>query len=84
VSARLRSLVGCVLALVAGVGAGACGSFWGCPELEPFEPAVYEVDRSEERPELVGAIIDATQDDTTISYSLDDGSDWVVTYRRAE
>ena len=68
---RLRTVVVCLLALGLGVAAGACGLLRGCPEVEPFHRSVYEVDQSDERPELAGAVVDATEDEVSLSYTLE-------------
>ncbi|MEZ4451969.1 MAG: hypothetical protein R3B09_21075 [Nannocystaceae bacterium] len=70
-----------VVALGLGLVVGAPGCILcQCPDVDPFEPGTFEIVESPERPELVGGILAASDDGVEISYSLEDGSEWVVTY----
>ncbi|MEZ4381146.1 MAG: hypothetical protein R3A79_07345 [Nannocystaceae bacterium] len=64
--------------LVGGIGCGAI--LCRCPDLTPVDPGTFEVDDNNERPELAGAIVEATPERVEISYTLEDESTWVVTY----
>ncbi|MCA9718279.1 MAG: hypothetical protein H6713_26805 [Myxococcales bacterium] len=82
ISVALGAALG-VLALVAGVlvGASGCGFWCGCPELTPLEPGTFQIVASERRPELVGGLLEASPEEgVEVSYTLEDGSSWVVQY----
>lgn len=68
--------------LVGGVGCGAL--LCRCPDLIPVKPGTFEVESNNERPELAGALVEATPDNVEVSYTLEDGSTWVVTYAVSE
>jgi len=71
------------VALLLGMAVGGTGCFQ-CPEVDPLEPGTFEVIASDGRRELVGAMLVADRRaGIEISYSLRDGSDWVVEYRIA-
>jgi hypothetical protein len=72
-----------LLAMTAGLAVGSMGCgvlLCDCPELEPVQPGVFEVVDSPERPELVGAVIDAADDGVQISFTDAEGNSWVIDY----
>ncbi len=71
------------LAVVAGmvVGATGCVGALRCPDVDPIEAGRFEIIESPQRPELVGGMVVAdVETGLEISYTLDDGTSWVVDY----
>ena len=86
--ARRTAAVGLGLAaafagmLIGGAGCGAL--LCRCPDITPLEPGTFEIADNDLRPELEGAIVEATDEGVEISYTLEDGSTWVVSYSISE
>ena len=72
-----------VLAMTAGLAVGSMGCglcIRDCPYLEPVQPGVSEIVASPERPELVGGVVDASEDGVEISFTDAEGNSWVIDY----
>lgn len=76
------ALVGLGLAaMTVGLALGSSGCHrCECVEPEPFEPGVFEIVGSAARPELVGGMVDATDQGVEISFTDADGNPVVVEY----
>jgi hypothetical protein len=89
-AARLRewtgraALVGLgLVAMTAGLAVGSMGCglcIRDCPYVEPVQPGVFEIVESPERPELVGGVVDASDDGVEISFMDAEGNPWVISY----
>jgi hypothetical protein len=69
-----------LVAMLAGVALGSSGCCRECPELDPVEPGMFEIVGSPLRPELIGGVVDASDDAVVISFDDADGNAWVVEY----
>jgi hypothetical protein len=69
-----------LVAMSAGLALGSTACFCDCPDLDPVRPGVFEVVESPVRPELVGAIVDATGEIVTVSFTDAEGNSWVIDY----
>jgi hypothetical protein len=80
--ASRAALVGLGLAaMMVGLALGSSGCHrCECVTPEPTEPGLYEITRSPDRPELVGGMVDATDEGVEISFTDGDGNSWVIDY----
>jgi hypothetical protein len=51
-----------------------------CPDLDPVEPGLFQIVGSPDRPELVGGLVEATDEGVEISFEDAQGTAWVITY----
>lgn len=62
------------------VSSSACGFMCRCPDIEPLEPGTFEITASPDRPELVGSLIEATDEGVEIQFEDEGGVSWTVRY----
>jgi hypothetical protein len=68
-------------AMTVGLALGSSGcEQCHCGEPEPFQPGLFEIIGSPARPELVGGMVDATDQGVEISFTDADGNPVVVDY----
>ncbi|MBZ5713835.1 hypothetical protein [Nannocystis pusilla] len=72
-----------VAALLAGmaVGTSACGPcIHPCPSALPLERGSFTIVESPSRPELVGSLVEITDEKVELRFTDAEGHDWVVDY----
>lgn len=74
----LVAMIGGCLVGVVGCGLTPCGG-GAAPDLE-VRNGLYEIVGNESRAELDGATVEIQQTRLTVSYALEDGSNWNVEY----
>ena len=82
-SARVMVFALGVAALVAGMAVGTLGCglcIRPCPSPPPLEPGSFTILESPDRPELVGGLVEITDERIEISFADAEGHDWVVDY----
>lgn len=78
---RAASVGAGIVALAAGllVGSSAC-SLDCLRKVNAVDDGTYEIVESEDRPELLGAVVEIRDELVEISFTDVDGNDWVVSY----
>jgi hypothetical protein len=69
-----------LVAMCAGLALGSVGCDRCCPEIEPLQPGVFEIWSSPYRPELVGGLVDVSDEGVEISFTDAEGNAWVIDY----
>jgi hypothetical protein len=70
-----------LVAMCAGLALGTVGCHrCVCLEVDPIEPGLFEIVESLERPELVGGVVDVSEESVEISFTDAEGNTWVIDY----
>lgn len=74
-----------LVAMCAGLALGTVGCHrCVCPEVDPIEPGLFEIiespDEGPDRPELIGGVVDVSEESVEISFTDAEGNTWVIDY----